>query len=67
MLPLPAKVDLGQIPLTPQLTVIKAIDPVAPLHQNKIPLAQGLIPLDKDLILDPQGVNLHLAQEGTNT
>ena len=74
MLPLPAKVDLGHLPLTPQLTIMKAIEPVAPLLQNKISLAQDLIPLDQDLIppeqdpiLDPQGANLHLDQKGTNT
>ena len=73
MLPLLAKVNLGQNPLSPQLTGIEIIEPEAPPHQNKIPLPRGLIPLargqippDLDPILDPQGVDLHLNQEEIN-
>ena len=73
MLPPLAKVDPGQIPLSPHLIIMEAIDLEAPLHQNKIPLlrdliplARGQIPLEQNLILDPQGVDLHQDPEVIN-
>ena len=64
MLPLLAKVNPGQNPLSPHLIMAEGHALKAPLHQNKIPLLRDLIPLasgqippDQDLLLGPQGVN----------
>ena len=74
MLPLLAKVDLGQIPLSPHLTMTESHALEAPLHQNKIPLLRDLIPLasgqippNQDLIPGPHGVDHHLNPEAINT
>ena len=73
MLPPLAKVDLGQIPLSPHLIIMEAIDLEALLHQNKIPLlrdliplAIGQIPLEHNPILSPQGVDPHQDPEVIN-
>ena len=74
MLPLLTKVDPGQIPLSPHPIMTEGQALEAPLHQNKIPLLRDLIPLasgqippDQNLILGPQGVDLHLNPEAINT
>ena len=73
MLPLLAKVDPGQIPLSPHPIMTEGQALEAPLHQNKIPLlkdiplASGQIPPDQDLIPGPQGVDHPLNPEAINT
>ena len=65
LLLLPADQDLGQIPPILHLRVIIAIDLIAPLIHNNVPLAHNPIldplrtPLGTDLHLEPpEGINI---------